>query len=87
MELEIFQFYNNVNLILWVILNHCFSKGCNLTCPFTSPNILQDEEKRFNDHTKLVTYRELPLCLFGLHRNWSKLVPSISYKAMTSAEA
>lgn len=52
-----------------------------------SPNILQDEEKRFNDHTKLVTYRELPLCLFGLHRNWSKLVPSISYKAMTSAEA
>lgn len=41
MEVEILQFYNNVNLILWVILNPCFSKGCNLT---QSLSITSDKE-------------------------------------------
>lgn len=68
MELERLQFYNNDNLILWVILNNCFSKGCNLICPFMKTFQIY-HRRRFNNHTKLVTYRELPCYLFGLPRN------------------
>lgn len=43
-----------------------------------SPKTLQDEEKQFNDHTKLVTYREFPFCLAFPETgvNWFHLHPT-----------